>query len=107
MRRSFLHHNWRNAPRYDYESMCSICGVACPRSKLVKKADGLFYCPDDLPGRDRVTLSRLNAEATRDAYQGRPPYDGGGFDSRGPYTPDDRPVGSLGVFDETFDGSFN
>lgn len=66
--------------------MCSICGVACARTKLRRKADALYYCPDCQPGRDAVTLSRLNAQH-HPAYR-REPMDGGGFDSRGPYTAD-------------------
>lgn len=80
---SFLHRNWRHAPKGDFESMCSICGVACARSKLRRKADGLYYCPDCQPGRDAVTLGRLNAQQ-RPTRQ-REPMDGGGFDPRGPY----------------------
>ncbi len=64
--------------------MCSICGVGCARSKLVRKADGMFYCPDCQPGRDAVTLSRLNAQK-RPVY--RPRWDGPGMDGRGPYEP--------------------
>lgn len=57
-----LPRSWKGRPRGDYAALCSICGVPWPRSRLVKKADGLFYCPDDVRGRDAVTLSRLNAE---------------------------------------------
>lgn len=103
MARSFLWKNWRKgAPRYDYESMCSICGVACARSLLRKKADGLFYCPDCQPGRDAVTLSRLNADGNRNTNRDRHYYDGGGFDSR-----DYGVSATQGVWDSTFDGSFN
>lgn len=80
MPHSFLHRNWRYAPRGDFESMCSICGVACARSKLRKKADALYYCPDCQPGRDAVTLSRLNSQY-HPVYR-RDPMDGGGFDGR-------------------------
>lgn len=99
MRRSFLHHNWSRAPFGDYESMCDICGVACPRSKLRKKADGLLYCPDDADGRDAVTLSRLNSRPL--PTRRFPPIEGG-FDSR------DYGVAAVtqGIFDATYDGSF-
>lgn len=86
MPRSFLHRNWKNAPRGDFESMCSICGVACARSMLRRKADGLYYCPDCQPGRDAVTLSKLNAAAVPRPRE-RQPLDGGGIDPKGPYTP--------------------
>lgn len=75
-----LPRNWKHAPRYDFETMCDICGCAWQRSKLVRKADGLLYCPDDRQGRDAVTLGRLNAEPKQ--RRDRPVYDGGGFDSR-------------------------
>ncbi len=97
--RSHLWRNWRNAPRGDFESMCSICGVACARSRLRKKADGMFYCPACQPGRDAVTLSRLNAQAV--IRRQRPPIDGGGLDTRGGYTPDER------VFSEEFSEVFS
>lgn len=100
MPRSFLHRNWRHAPKGDFESLCSICGVACARSKLRRKADGMYYCPDCQPGRDAVTLSRLNAQY-RPVYR-REPMDGGGFDSRGPYTPSE---GSR-VFSDEFSEEF-
>lgn len=85
MPRSFLYKNWKFAPRGDFESMCSICGVACARTKLRRKADGLYYCPDCQPGRDAVTLNHLNAESNRNRPRVRPPMDGGGIDSKGPY----------------------
>lgn len=100
MPRSFLHRNWRFAPRGDFESMCSICGVACARSRLQRKADGMYYCPDCQPGRDAVTLSRLNA-----AYRPRVtrrPMDGGGLDPRGGYEAD----GAYQVFSEEFSEEF-
>lgn len=53
--------HWPRRVRGDYPAICSICGVPYPRSSLVKKADGLWYCPNDRDGRDAVTLSRLNA----------------------------------------------
>ncbi len=86
MARSFLHRNWKFAPKGDFESMCSICGVACARSKLRRKADGMYYCPDCQPGRDAVTLSRLNTEGARPPRVPGP-IDGGGIDPKGPYTP--------------------
>lgn len=79
--------------------MCSICGVAWPRSMLVRKADGQLYCPDDRSGRDAVTLSRLNAARKRQPEQR--PRDGGGFDSRSYEA-----IGLIRVFDDTFDASF-
>lgn len=94
-----LPRNWRNAPRGDYETTCSICGAAWQRSKLVRKADGLLYCPDDRNGRDAVTLARLNA--SRIPRLGHVPHDGGGYDSRS-YTA----IAAVRVFDDSFDESF-
>jgi hypothetical protein len=60
----------------------------------------MFYCPDCQPGRDAVTLSRLNAQK-RPVY--RPRWDGPGMDGRDyGVTPIEE-----GVWDSTFDGSFN
>ena len=94
-----LPRNWRNAPRGDFETLCSICGVAWQRSKLVRKADGLLYCPDDKDGRDAVTLSRLNAARIPRLHH--IPQDGGGFESRAYEA-----IAPVGVFDDTFDESF-
>lgn len=44
---------------------CSICGVLWNRHQLRKKRDGNWYCPDDYPGQDSVTLSEGNAAAAR------------------------------------------
>lgn len=40
---------------------CDICGVLWPSTKLRKRRDGFWACPDDYPGRDSVTLAELNA----------------------------------------------
>jgi len=49
-----------------------------------KDAAGRLRCPDDIRGRDPVTLARLNAEAAaRDGYPVRV-RDGGNIDSLGP-----------------------
>ncbi len=54
--------HWKaDSPRGDYTAQCSICGSAWPRSQLVRKADGNWYCPNDVKGMDAVTLSRGNA----------------------------------------------
>lgn len=77
--------NWSHT-RGDYQAMCGICGVMWPRSRLIRKSDGLLHCPDDASGRDIVECSRLNAESKPDGTP-RAPHDGGGFDTNGGYTP--------------------
>ena len=77
--------------------MCDICGVACPRSKLVRKADGLLYCPDDRAGRDAVTLNRLNSRVPQPRRY--PPVEGG-FDSR------EYEATDVGVFSPQFSEEF-
>jgi len=41
--------------------LCDICGALWHRGKMRRKRDGLWYCPDDFPGRDSLTLSEGNA----------------------------------------------
>lgn len=53
----------KRAPRGDFTADCDVCGVAWRRSQLVHKADGRLCCPDDVRGRDTVTLSEGNAMA--------------------------------------------
>ena len=53
----------KRAPKGDFSATCDICGVLWRRSELTRKADGLLYCPDDVAGRDTVTLNDLNARA--------------------------------------------
>jgi hypothetical protein len=67
---------------------CSYCGVVWPRNKLKRDAAGLYACPDDWSGRDIVTLSRLNAEASRNRRE-RPAHDDGvtGIDTESPAVP--------------------
>lgn len=48
------------SPR-DYRRVCDICGVLYNRSALVKRDDGLFYCPDDTGGLTARGKDRLNA----------------------------------------------
>lgn len=68
-----------SSPRGDFLSMCDICGTGYYRSQLIRK-NGYLYCPDDLPGKDRVEI----AEALKAAATGRrwpiTVRDGGNFD---------------------------
>lgn len=52
----------RNAPRGDVQEMCDYCGVQWRRSQLRKDGAGLWVCPDEKDGLDKVTLSMLNAK---------------------------------------------
>lgn len=45
--------------------MCDYCGVAWRRSQMRKDRAGLWACPDDVKGRDVVTLSEGNAAAAK------------------------------------------
>ena len=93
----------RSAPRGDYSTTCDICGVRWRRSQLVRKADGLLYCPDDQPGRDAFTLSMLNAEAGTSRSYDAAPKDNGGFDNDAPYTTVDPGVsGAILLEDGTY-----
>lgn len=67
----------KRAQRGDFSADCSICGVAWRRSQLTRKADGLLYCPDDVHGRDAVTLNEGNARAAESLRQQPRVYDGG------------------------------
>lgn len=66
---------WPESRRGDRQAQCDICKVVWYRSQLTRKADGLLYCPDDVDGRDAVTLSVGNAEGSR--RRGRRPNTGG------------------------------
>lgn len=60
---------------------CDTCGVLWHRHEMRRKRDGLWYCPDDYPGKDSVTLSE---QAARDGTrpQGRKYHpDGAQWDS--------------------------
>lgn len=72
---------WHGDPG-DYTAMCDLCGVYWPRSKLWKDAAGSLRCPDEGDGRDAVTLSRLEARASRKRF--RKPASDGRKDTAGP-----------------------
>lgn len=55
------HHRPRNLPVGARPALCDICGVLWYNNKLIRKADGLLYCPDDYRGADSVTLAEANA----------------------------------------------
>lgn len=50
----------------DSTAHCSYCGVRWLRSELVRDASGRFACPDDVKGRDEVTLDQANAAAAKE-----------------------------------------
>ncbi|HXT99482.1 MAG TPA: hypothetical protein VN903_00730 [Polyangia bacterium] len=49
------------------------------RSELERKADGLLYCPDDVDGRDIVTLNELNERGAERLGPTERVYSGGSF----------------------------
>jgi hypothetical protein len=73
-------------PRGDHRARCAYCGVVWMRSKLRLDGAGNLVCPDEGEGRDAVTLSRLNADAARQASKNFAKKDrhkgGGGGDTR-------------------------
>jgi len=48
------------SPPGDCIRACSYCGVPWYRSQLTRDASGNLACPDELPGRDVVTLNEGN-----------------------------------------------
>ncbi len=58
-----------------YAVACDVCGIEYYRSDLVRTPDGYLTCPDDIEGRDTVTLNKLNqqaaAAAVADSQRGR------------------------------------
>lgn len=62
--------------------MCDICGIGYLRSQLVRKADGLLYCPDDVSGLDRVEIAAAIEADTAGRAFFTTPRDGGNFDHR-------------------------
>jgi len=45
----------------EHLSACDVCGAAWLRSSLKRGRDGLLRCPQDIAGRDEVTLAELTA----------------------------------------------
>lgn len=45
----------------EYLSQCDVCGSPWLRSALRRGRDGLLRCPQDISGRDEVTLAELTA----------------------------------------------
>lgn len=50
------------APPGERAATCDICGIEWYRSDLVRTPDGFLTCPDDIDGRDTVTLTRLGQQ---------------------------------------------
>jgi hypothetical protein len=68
--------------------MCDSCGVGYYRSQLVRKPDRLLYCPDDVSGKDRVTIGEeLKRAASRRRYT-QAIRDGGSYDHSDDPPPD-------------------
>lgn len=87
-------HRPRSSPRGDSSALCDICGVLWYRSRLVRKADGLLYCPDDVRGLDNVTLSEGNARDAVQVLRQRQVRDSGAIDSSG-FSTEEMPTGIL------------
>lgn len=62
-------------PPGERRATCDYCGFKWYRSDMRRDASGLLACPDDMEGRDAVTLNRLNSQGTRDVKRPRPTID--------------------------------
>lgn len=60
---------------------CDICGVAWQRHRMRRKRDGLWYCPDDYPGIDPVSLAAITSRQIdrSERFKSRP--DGANWDT--------------------------
>lgn len=86
MSRTITRH-WPRRIKHGFQTLCGYCGVQWRRDQLVRDAAGIMACPDDVRGRDVVTLTQGNAlQAARPQYTS-PVRDGGNFDNDGPLKP--------------------
>lgn len=69
--RTISRHRPQKSPPGDIVCLCSYCGVAWYRSQLIRDMAGNLACPDELPGRDVVTLALGNAELAATRKLGR------------------------------------
>lgn len=53
--------NYGPIPGGDRRVECAYCGMTWYRRDCRRDAAGYIVCPDDMEGRDTVTLDRLNA----------------------------------------------
>lgn len=68
----------------DFQAMCGYCGVHWRFFRMRRDRSGRLACPDDMKGRDEITLSEANARAAREAAKRRRrprPY--AGYDNTG------------------------
>ncbi len=84
MGKTITRHWPKKAPRGDFQQICSYCGVQWRNSQLVKDRSGLWACPDDVRGRDTVTLDEGNATYARQRHGTVYVREGGNFDDDGP-----------------------
>jgi len=59
-------------PPGERRDFCAYCGMKWYRSQMRRDASGQLACPDDQPGRDAVTLDRINSQNARTVRQPRP-----------------------------------
>lgn len=62
-------------PPGERKVMCDYCGIDWYRSVCRRDAAKLLACPDCQPGRDTVTLDRLNSINSARVRGRRPPPD--------------------------------
>jgi hypothetical protein len=71
---------WPKRARGDYCAHCDYCGVRWRRSQLSRDASGKLACPDDVRGRDDVTLDMENAQGALEFANSIPrDHDGGSY----------------------------
>ncbi len=52
------------APAGERRVACDYCGMTWYRSQMVRDTAGRLACPDDMDGRDEVTLDKINSSAS-------------------------------------------
>ncbi len=85
-----------NAPRGDIQVICDYCGIQWRRSQLRRDRSGLLACPDDVRGRDSVTLDEGNAMGAMETTGPKTVRDAGNIDLGGGHDKDN-PMSIVGI----------
>lgn len=75
MARTVPQHTVHGHVRGDYVAVCQDCGSEYLRRDIVRKRDGLYYCPDCAQGKDQVTLNDEIAVCAARPRPNVPPMD--------------------------------
>lgn len=84
------------APRGDTQGFCGYCGVQWRMSQMRRDRSGVWACPDDIRGRDRVTLDEGNAMGAQETTGPKVIAPTGDFDRSGHHDKDN-PESILGI----------